>query len=43
VAQWLTDHGLETEALDLLRTKLRHPLRSRDRNAIQVSHGGRSP
>jgi protein-tyrosine phosphatase len=40
VARWLTDHGLETGELDLLRTKLRRPLPDRDREPVAVSHGG---
>jgi len=42
VARWLSEHGLSTEDLDLLRAKLRRPLSARDRAPVAISHGGQS-
>jgi protein tyrosine/serine phosphatase len=38
-AQWLTDHGLAAEELDLLRAKLRRPLPTGPRHRYQLDGG----
>jgi hypothetical protein len=38
-AQWLTDHGLAAEELDLLRAKLRRPLPTGSRHRYQPDRG----
>jgi protein-tyrosine phosphatase len=42
VGRWLTEHGLSSEELSRLRTKLRQPLQIRDRSPCAVSHRGRA-